>query len=141
MYSDVGGWYWPQLNIALPQVGAAVAQLFAGTGWATGQVTAVKNGIYTIKYEDGEEVKFGPAQLPDLKQAVFDGLPQIGTKIRKGGWALDPSLHPGHVVAVRRKRSGPVELDVQYQVSLTRTCCCHIHHHALLLLVVLWVGR
>ena len=120
-FSDAGSYYLQDLEIAAPEVGAAVAQLFVGDDgdeWATGQVTHVHNGVYTVEYGDGHTVQF-ENDLQALKQAVFDGLPQIGTRIRKGGFEPDPlELYPGTVHAVGRPRTGPaagtLELKVKY---------------------------
>ena len=38
IFSDADGYYLQTLEIAEPLVGAAVAQLFVGGAWATGQV-------------------------------------------------------------------------------------------------------
>ena len=120
-FSDAGSYYLQDLEIAAPEVGAAVAQLFVGDDadeWATGQVTHVHNGVYTVKYGDGHTVQF-ENDLQALKQAVFDRLPQIGARIRKGGFEPDPlELYPGTVHAVGRPRTGPaagtLELKVKY---------------------------
>ena len=57
-FSDAHGYYLQTLEIAEPLVGAAVAQLFVGGEWSTGQVTGVHTGVYTVRYDDGHTAQF-----------------------------------------------------------------------------------
>ena len=88
-HADTSGWYDDKkIHIAAPLVGTTVAKEFKDGGLAAGRVKKIEEGITYVTYDDGDKEEFInnlEEEMADLKQAVFDGLPQLQTPVKQAG--------------------------------------------------------
>ena len=119
-HADAGGWYDDKkIHIAAPLVGTTVAKDFKDGGLAAGRVKKIEEGITYVTYDDGDKEEFInnlEEEMADLKQAVFDGLPQLQTPVKQAGRPTE-----GRIAAVSRgakmPRKHPLVLTVKYSTG------------------------
>ena len=116
-HADTSGWYDDKkIHIAAPLVGTTVAKEFKDGGLAAGRVKKIEEGITYVTYDDGDKEEFInnlEEEMADLKQAVFDGLPQLQTPVKQAGRPTEGRIAAASMGA-KMPQKRPLVLTVTY---------------------------
>ena len=93
-----------------------MAKEFADGGLAAGQVKKIEESITYVTYDDGDKEEFInnlKEEMADLKQAVFDGLPQLQTPVKQAGRPTEGRIAAASMGA-KMPQKRPLVLTVTY---------------------------